>query len=302
MKLQSICQNGLKIGFEGIAADKELSTQIQVLLIGLNLLQPPADGKFGPVSSGSLKSFQKLMAFAEPDFVGKLTAEALIEMKSENLPKPKLALKNDWAGKITQYMLNKGHTIFIDSRERNIVYVEDCDAQGKPLPNTPNAFNDRSLIIQFVNNEPRIIFNVEGTTEPGAYYTYNPMCIGGAARVAFGQYSACWQVGMHGVSRPHEALRQVRPIRYFRDKNNDFCRSGDVLETGTVGINQHGGFDYPKNDIAYASAGCLVRRKMSDQSEFMRIIKQDWRYQANEEFSFSTTLLPGDEVAHVVVK
>ncbi|MBW4548800.1 MAG: hypothetical protein KME25_31000 [Symplocastrum torsivum CPER-KK1] len=42
-------------GIEAIAADKELATHIQEVLIWLKFLDPPADGKFGPISSSRLR-------------------------------------------------------------------------------------------------------------------------------------------------------------------------------------------------------------------------------------------------------
>lgn len=47
MKLQTILQEDLKYSMEAIAADQELSHQIQVLLTALSLLDPPVDS-MGP--------------------------------------------------------------------------------------------------------------------------------------------------------------------------------------------------------------------------------------------------------------
>lgn len=48
MKLQTILQEDLKYSMEAIAADQELSHQIQVLLTALSLLDPPVDSRLGP--------------------------------------------------------------------------------------------------------------------------------------------------------------------------------------------------------------------------------------------------------------
>ncbi|PLZ52998.1 peptidoglycan-binding protein, partial [Fischerella thermalis WC441] len=40
-------KGSLDYGIEAIAADKELATHIQQVLIWLNFLDPPADGQFG---------------------------------------------------------------------------------------------------------------------------------------------------------------------------------------------------------------------------------------------------------------
>jgi hypothetical protein len=66
----------------------------------------------------------------------------------------------------------------------------------------------------------------------------------GAARIAFGQYTA-WQVGRHGTSDRHEALVQVVEVKVHRDLNKDMQRTGDTkgtaqadrTDTGLFGIN-----------------------------------------------------------------
>ena len=61
MKLQTFVNSGLQFGPEAIAADEELATNIQEVLIWLKFLDPPADGKFGPISTAALIEFQDIM-------------------------------------------------------------------------------------------------------------------------------------------------------------------------------------------------------------------------------------------------
>lgn len=118
----------------------------------------------------------------------------------------------------------------------------------------------------------------------------------GAARIQFGQYKA-WAVGIHGTAEPHEALVQVGDITVCRDFNKDFKRTGDKLDTGDdFYVNQHYGFDFPRNDIRLASAGCLVGRTREGHREFMAIVKQDRRYLANRKYTFYTSVIPGDDL------
>jgi hypothetical protein len=70
MKLQIILTDNLKYSMEAIAADSELSYQIQAILISLGLLDPPADGKFGPISTAALQKYQTLMHCQEPGYIG----------------------------------------------------------------------------------------------------------------------------------------------------------------------------------------------------------------------------------------
>jgi peptidoglycan hydrolase-like protein with peptidoglycan-binding domain len=296
MKLQDFLGKDLKYSMEGIATDKQLATQIQVLLIGLGLLEPPADGKFGPISSAALKKFQTLMKINEPDQLGAETAKKLIETKPEELPTPPLKLGNDLASRIVKYMQLKKYEIFQGIKEYNIVYVEGMDADGSLNNDKPNYFNDRRMVIQIIDGVPAIVGNWEATTEPGYHYTENPMNPEGAARIKFGQYKA-WQVGIHGTSDRHEALIQTGgEITVYRDLNKDYQRTGDKEDTGYFAVNQHWGYDFPYNNVYYASAGCLVGRMRQGHREFMSLIKKDRRFQLNDRYVFYTTVIDGADL------
>ncbi|MBD2139727.1 peptidoglycan-binding protein [Anabaena sp. FACHB-1237] len=296
MKLQDFLGTQEKWGYEAIADDVELARQIQTRLIDLELLEPPADGKFGPLSTAALKKLQELLKTGENEFLGAVTAKELIETKQEDLPKPELKLGNDIASKIIKYMLAKQYQVFTNPKEYNIVYVEGINGDWTLNDDKPNEFNDQRIVIEIIDGVPKIVNNWQATTEPGSYYTYNPMNPKGAARIQFGQYKA-WSVGIHGNADPHEALRQVGNITVCRDFNKDFKRTGDALDTGDdFYVNQHWGYDAPVNDIKNASAGCLVGRRKEGHREFMSIIKQDRRYVANKNYVFYTTIIPGDDL------
>jgi hypothetical protein len=305
MRLQTVYNSDLKLGTDAIAADKELATQVQGALIWVGLLSPPADGLFGPISSAALLEFQDIfnnILSGERGFLGKKTAEKIIETSPEEVSKilnKKMDLSGkDLAAKIIKYMQSKNYEIFMGEDKYNIVYVEGLNENGTLNNDAPNEFNDRRMVIEIANKIPVIVNQWQATTEPGTYYTENPMNSKGAARIAFGQYKA-WQVGTHygGGSEPHEALVQVGNITIHRDLNKDFKRTGDNIYTGDdFFINQHWGFDYPVNDISYAGAGCLVGRRREGHREFMAIIKQDKRYQLNSGYTFLTTVIAGDDL------
>ena len=197
--------------------------------------------------------------------------------------------------KIISYMEGKKYQIFKGKDELNIIYVEGMNPDFSLNSDKPNHFNDIRLVIGFEDNKPLVLGVWEATTEPGFHYTDNPMNPNGAARIAFGQYKA-WQVGIHGNSEPHEALIQVGLVKVHRDYNRDMKRTGDKIDKGYFGINQHHGYDHPYNDIYTASAGCLVGRTRQGHKEFMKLIKTDRRYQADPEFIFTTTIIPGDKL------
>jgi peptidoglycan hydrolase-like protein with peptidoglycan-binding domain len=306
MKLQTVYNSDLKLGTEAISADKELAIQIQEYLIWLGLLSPPADGKFGPISTAAFLEFQdafKESLSAERGFLGKATAEKIIETTSEEfnrIANRELNLSgNDLATRVVKYMKYKKYEVFTGAKNYNIVYVEGMNEDGSLNGDAPNVFNDRRMVIEIPNKTPILVNSWQATTEPGTHYTMNPISDYaerfGAARIAFGQYKA-WQVDTHGTSEPHQALVQVADITVHRDKNKDFIRTGDNLDTGKFFVNQHWGYDYPENNIGLASAGCLVGRRREGHREFMAIIKQDKRYQASSNYIFVTTIIPGDDL------
>ncbi|MBE9228741.1 peptidoglycan-binding protein [Phormidium sp. LEGE 05292] len=295
MKLQYLLQNNINWKFSAINEDQELAKQIQTRLIDLGILEGSADGSFGPISILALKKFQQLTKTNEPDYIGSVTARHLIQVKPEYLPQPVLKLGNDLASRIVKYMLAKQYKLFTDSQYYNIVYVEGINPNGTLNNDNPNYFNDIRSVITFENGVPKLAGIWEATTEPGAKYTYRPMNPNGVARIHFGQYKA-WSVGMHGTSNPHEALVQVAPVTVYRDLNKDFIRIGDRIETGLFGINQHWGYDFPKNDIVGASAGCLVGRSTKGHREFMALVKRDQRFLTTKQYVFISTIIPGDDL------
>jgi hypothetical protein len=306
--LQDFLGTERRYSYEAIAADETLATQIQVRLIDLGLLDPPT-GAFGPISTAALQRFQELMDCGEPNYLGAVTAERLIETSIDHLPRPAVDLSaNDLAARIVKYMQKHNYKIFTGLKEMNIIYVEGMNSDGQLNDDTPNHFNDLRLVIEFVAGRPRIAGCWEGTTEPGRSYTLRPMNSKGAARIKFGQYCA-WRMGYHGTSNPHRALVQVKPITVHRDANKDFVRTGDNEETGIFAINQHWGYDLPRNDIQEASAGCLVGRTCAGHQQFLGILEQDPRFMASpvvdplypgdppeRSFLFTTTIIPGDDL------
>jgi hypothetical protein len=93
MKLQNFLNSKMRYDAKAIAADDELSHQIQSRLIDLGLLKPPVDGKFGPLSTAALHRFQTLMKCGEAGFLGAVTATKLIEAQPGDIPTPPLILK-----------------------------------------------------------------------------------------------------------------------------------------------------------------------------------------------------------------
>lgn len=203
-------------------------------------------------------------------------------------------LDNSLASQIIRWMAAKKFNISTGAKHYNIIYVEGMNADGSLNADRPNEFNDRRMMVE-ITNLPRILGTWDATTEPGDYYTVHPMNQRGAARIAFGQYEA-WQIGLHGKRDAHEALVQVAPVKVWRDYNKDYKRTGDFLDNGLFGINQHWGYDLPVTKVYNASAGCLVGRSRASHKQFMELCKRDRRYVENKNYIFTSTIIPGDEM------
>lgn len=272
-------------------------TEIQSRLAIFGLLEPPSDGQLGAQTQAAIKHYQSLVGVSEPvesttgQFAAQLTAQKLATLKD---PHP-LRLGEDWASRIVKHMVSLGYFVARGERLYNIVYVEGVNADGTLNDDAHNYFNDRSLIIEIVGGKPIIRFNAPATTEPGRFYTQNPMNPSGAFRIAFGQYKA-WKIGLHGTGNgKHEALVQVGEIRGYRDLNKDGIRTGDAVVAGSgFGVNQHHGYNLQM--VEKASAGCLVRKSTADHAIFMDYCKKDRRYLANISYVYRTTIIDGSKL------
>ncbi len=202
----------------------------------------------------------------------------------------------DLAAAIVAAMKRKGYVLSTGAGEVNIVYVEGLNPDGTINDDAADKWNDLRVVIGFEGDKPVILGKWIATTEPGRYYTDNPVNPGGAARIEFGQYTA-WRVGMHRGD--HEALVQRGNVTVVRDLNKDMIRPGDARDTGdNFGINQHGpsGVDEAGETVGKFSAGCLVGKSMAEHRAFMAIVKADPRFVADPEYLFRTAILAERDV------
>ena len=82
----------------------------------------------------------------------------------------------------------------------------------------------------------------------------------------------------------------------YRDLDENYKRQGDKPDFGVFGINQHWGYDAPKDDLGNTSAGCLVGRTKSGHLQFMGKVKSDPRYKASGAYRFMTAIVPATEL------
>jgi len=173
----------------------------------------------------------------------------------------------------------------------NIVYIEDANADTwQPVSEQPDKWNDVRVL---VTDDGKVIMSAEATVEPGRYYTENRMNDKGAFRIANDiQFTNAWTIGAH---KSQLALVQCRPVKGYRDANEDYIRPGDKLDEGIFGINQHTtGNDSSSPAPALVgkwSAGCLVGRWASTHYRvFMPALR------ATNESQFDTAVIPGDKL------
>ena len=128
---------------------------------------------------------------------------------------------------------------------------------------TTDAYNDYIGYTYYYNGKPfHRVFR--GTTDPSLYYLHKPMVSGGAALVKHGeQYRGVYQFGIHNYGKPtaHEALRQIKPMKYWRDNNRDSYRDcTGTIHTGIYYTNLHSRkANMPMLEtIGKTSAGCQV--------------------------------------------
>lgn len=199
---------------------------------------------------------------------------------------------HDLASELVRAMRKKGYNITVGDDVVNIIYVEGMDVGGKPNNNRPNAFDSlRTLLRIHPNGTAELLGQWDATTHAGMYWEMHRMNPAGAFHIALGQQT-CWIMGHY---HDMEALVQDTPIMGTRDGANDFKRSGPVVR-GDFGIHHHWGYDYPKDDAGQSSAGCQVGRSKAGHNEFIAFLKRDSRYQSNNGFLFTSTVLTADEV------
>ena len=189
-------------------------------------------------------------------------------------------------------MMRLGYKIDKEPGHVNTAYAEGYNRDGVKNDNRPGFWNDVRLLWTYAKDKPVLGGAWTATTQPGPYYTENPINSGGAANIFPGQYAA-WKVGLHRGQ--YEALVQRGAIKLTRDKNKDYRRVSDVVEVGDYeGINQHHGSN--ASEVGQHSAGCLVGRMVDGHEDFMRQAKKDPRYLADHDFMFTTAILSQDQV------
>ncbi|MET0606338.1 MAG: peptidoglycan-binding protein [Beijerinckiaceae bacterium] len=291
---QIMTYSGPSLSFAEVGGNPRLAVAVQKALSVHGYLDPPADGAFAAVSQWALAEFCRRCGLKPADGVTHALRTRLVD-PAAGLPAARA--RGSWIDAVIKHLAADGSFICRHPDCWNIVYIEGMDASGALNSDIPNQFNDARVLFALDDNGVPQFKAWEATTEPGEFYTLNPMSSEGAARIAFRQFKS-WAVGQHLAEKTtgHEALVQVKPVTVHRDFNKDFKRTGDRLDRGIFGVNQHAGYDAPATDIKNTSAGCLVGRLKQGHRDFMTLVKQDARYKVNKAYNFVTAIIPGDRL------
>jgi hypothetical protein len=170
---------------------------------------------------------------------------------------------------------------------------DEVNIFGIRNPDSPelDQFND---MIGIATEENVKIFR--GTTDPGIYWTINPITaagLTGAAHVCEGFHPYIWRVGIHaqGTNFAHQALVQTgNKIKIWRDINKDFRPEDEPTQVGYFGINLHrASSNTDAETIGRYSAGCQVIQHADDFTELLNLVKASDTYQkhgASARFSY----------------
>ena len=152
-----------------------------------------------------------------------------------------------------------------------------------------NVFDDLLTVSYKVNGE--LVFKQwAATTDPGTKGVKEFHNAQGVARLVPGQYKGSHAIGLH--QGKYEALRQVKPLKVYRDSNKDMTFDEKVITEGIYGINIHkAGAD--STYVENWSEGCQVFKKSADFDSFMAIVKKAATLHGN---SFTYTLLLSSDI------
>lgn len=273
MRLVHIAGGAPAVPLARLGADPDLAADVQAQLTAAGLLDPPADGLFGPVSQWALSEFLVYWGLADAPALDMHVASALIQADAAFPMVP----GDDLAGDTVRALQAAGHWLCRHPGAFNIVYVEDMGLDGAPS-NDP-VFGDARLLLRVDDcGRPQLAGAWAGSLRVGGSH-----CV----HIACGQYKA-WSVGLHHGDTPYEALVQTGSVGALHGH-------GSTL-SGILGLDQHCGDDLGRGGLGRCSAGGMAGRTKSGHREFMALVRADPRYLACKGYRFLTSILPQDAV------
>ena len=177
---------------------------------------------------------------------------------------------------------NKGYDVNIVGVRNNATAIAD---------KVTNVFDD-FMTLSFKEGGVWKFYQWAITTDPGTKAVKEFSNPNGVARVVPGQYRGMWAVGLH--QGKYEAMRQIAPVKVYRDKNKDMTFNETIIQEGIFGINGHR--SNPKTESAYVenwSEGCQVFKRVKDFNEFMGLINKAKAIHGN---AFTYTLIESTDI------
>lgn len=208
-------------------------------------------------------------------------------------------IKGDLAQIIVDVCIENDISLRRGNNQLNLVAIEGFNKSGTFNEDTPDKWNDMFYVIEFLMGKPQLVFHAICTTEPGDYYTRNPLNHNGAARLDLGYHKNLWQLGYH---RGYRALVQGDNVaRLVRDRNKNHKRDEQVSYEQWNGINLHTtkttGWKghYSESSIGRWSAGCVVIKSFQKFQKLMKVITQSIEVIGNgNNINFDFVLLNED--------
>lgn len=173
----------------------------------------------------------------------------------------------------------------------NIVGIRNSDTKNK----VTNAFDD-ILTVSWKKGGKWKYCEYDCTTDPGTHWVENILKASGVAILKPGQYRGSHKIGLH--QGKYEALRQMKPVHVYRDKNKDgvYDKNEDNVEIGLFGINIHRATRHAgkkSKQIDKWSAGCQVIAAADDFKKFMELVNTARDVWSN---SFTYTLIESKDI------
>jgi hypothetical protein len=189
--------------------------------------------------------------------------------------------------KIEGALKKKGYVWFEGTKDYdlNIVGVRNSDTGNK----VTNAFDD-VITVSYKKDGQWVYHEWANTTDPGTKGVKEFKNAKGVARLVEGQYRGSHAVGLH--QGKYEALRQITPVKVYRDADRNMVYDESRVDTGIFGINIHkAGVD--STFVENWSEGCQVFKRSAEFDAFMVIAKKAAAIHGNK---FTYTLIESKDI------
>lgn len=174
----------------------------------------------------------------------------------------------------------KGYTIFNSKNDKDF----NLNIVGWRNKNSRVNYFDDYISVYWQEKDEWQTVSYKATTLPGLPSLLKPSNPKGSAILAPGQYHEAYQLGDY---KGYKALKQVRPVKVFRDSNLDKSFDFENPEFGLFGIHIHKAGLW-NSLVGPYSAGCQVFKNTYEYEAFIKICEVSSVFWGNR---FTYTLL-----------